>query len=499
MAVVWFVFIVAGVGAIISTFALAPLGVAIAVAVGVFSIWGGLSAVYSWHFGLRRRVLGHLQVDDVRKAHVLTHVIKTFERVDLQLALDRLHQFEGPRRPVFGVPTNPYHGAELLDLIDLNPTPVPLQWEHFPRSADQAQQCAVNSLYLLRHDGQPYCALVRPRRGRSRKQMELEILAARRETAQAALADILDTARLLSVYRGKVISLEKSEDRREDFTIKFHDLPGVRRDEIVLPEEVMAVAERNVLGLLAHAQTLRAAGRDTRHGVLLHGPPGTGKTLVTRYLARSCPDYTVILLTGRELRFVRESCQLARLLAPSLIIMEDVDLIATDRRQRKDNALLHDLLDEMDGLGPRTDCIFLLTSNRPEVLEPALAARPGRVDQAVYFPLPDLECRRRLFTQYGAGLDLAGAEQGPLLERTEGASPAFIRELFRKAALLAAERGEQSRPLKVTADDLERALRELVVFGGELTRQLLGFGRDGDGEGTTRRTSRQERNRVEGG
>jgi ATP-dependent 26S proteasome regulatory subunit len=217
--------------------------------------------------------------------------------------------------------------------------------------------------------------------------------------------------------------------------------------------------------------------------VLLHGPPGTGKTLVTRYLARACTDYTVIVLTGRQLGLVRESCQLARVLAPSLVIMEDVDLIATDRRRQRNNVLLHDLLDEMDGLGARTDCVFLLTTNRPEVLEPALAARPGRVDQAIYFPLPDRECRQRLFAAFGKGLDLEGVDLDPLLERTEGASPAFLQELFRKAALLAAERGERARPLKVTAEDFERALRELVLFGGALTRQLLGFRRDGDGTG----------------
>ena len=67
------------------------------------------------------------------------------------------------------------------------------------------------------------------------------------------------------------------------------------------------MVERNVLGLLEHAATLRKAGRGTRHGVLFHGPPGVGKTLVTKYLARACPDYTVILLTGRQLKLVRES------------------------------------------------------------------------------------------------------------------------------------------------------------------------------------------------
>jgi ATP-dependent 26S proteasome regulatory subunit len=114
-------------------------------------------------------------------------------------------------------------------------------------------------------------------------------------------------------------------------------------------------------------------------------------------LARACPDYTAIVLTGRNLSLVRQSCRLARLLAPSIVILEDVDLIAVERRENFHAPLLHDLLEEMDGLGRKTDCIFLLTTNRPEVLEPALASRPGRVDQAIFFPLPDVNCRRRLF------------------------------------------------------------------------------------------------------
>ena len=158
-------------------------------------------------------------------------------------------------------------------------------------------------------------------------------------------------------------------------------------------------------------------------------------------------------------------------------------MIAADRSQSFDTTLLHDLMDEMDGLGAKSDVIFLLTTNRPRVLETALAARPGRVDQAVYFPLPDRDCRTRLFAHFGVGLDLSAVDSGPLLDRTEGASPAFIAELFRKAALMAAERGETSDPLKLTDADFTAAVRELVEFGGVLTQQLLGYRTDPDAGG----------------
>jgi ATP-dependent 26S proteasome regulatory subunit len=109
------------------------------------------------------------------------------------------------------------------------------------------------------------------------------------------------------------------------------------------------------------------------------------------------------------------------------------------------------------------------------VLEAALSARPGRIDQAIEFPLPDEPCRRRLFGLYGKGLDLSTLDLDRWVTRTEGVSPAFIEELLRKSALMAAERGEREPPLLLRDADVQAALEELVVFGGELTQKLLGF------------------------
>ena len=111
-----------------------------------------------------------------------------------------------------------------------------------------------------------------------------------------------------------------------------------------------------------------------------------------------------------------------------------------ERRHPAYQITLHQLLNEMDGLGSDAEVIFILTTNRPQAIEPALAARPGRIDQAIEFPLPDADCRRRLLDLYGRGLTLALADPERLIARTEGASPAFIQELVRKAALIAAER-----------------------------------------------------------
>lgn len=412
-----------------------------------------------------------------QRGTILTRPVPNWERVNLFLALEALRE-QAPGAPPlvsFG-----YYNELAQGLANSASRRMPLEYAVRPTSLTGTTKVVACGLYRLRlPDGTPFVALL--------SRCYFETLAATPEAAQAALDRVLHEAAKRNVYRGQVVVIENTQymgdEIGQDYQIVFHDMPAVPREEIVLPEEVLKVVERNVIGLLAHAGTLRRAGRSTRHGVLFHGPPGVGKTLVTKYLARACPNYTVILLTGRQLRFVRESCQLAKLLQPALIVIEDVDLIATDRSQSFDTTLLHDLMDEMDGLGTKADVIFLLTTNRPRALEGALATRPGRVDQAIYFPLPDRACRQRLFAHFARGLDPSAVDADPLLDKTEGASPAFIGELFRKAALMAAERGEQSDPLKLTDADFAAAVRELVEFGGALTQQLLGYRSDPDAGG----------------
>jgi AAA+ superfamily predicted ATPase len=432
------------------------------------------SVVLVGHFlGIAVAVNRHLGLS-WKSATVLTRPLLNWERVNLFLALEALLEATPRAKRVISLG---YHN-ELTAALQINASRnTPLEFAVRHTSLTETVKVVSAGLYLLRPPEMPPFAAALTR-------STLDVMAATPEEAQVCLDRVLAEARRRNVFRGEVLVVEQAgyagPGGEQDFQIKFHELPRVTRDQIILPDEVLKVVERNVIGLLAHAEILRKSGRSTRHGVLFHGPPGVGKTLVTKYLARACPDYTVILLTGRQLRLVRESCILARLLQPALVVIEDVDLIAADRDQNFDTTLLHDLMDEMDGLGPKADVIFLLTTNRPSILEKALTARPGRVDQAIYFPLPDRDCRRRLFQHFATGLDLAAVDFEPLLDRTDGASPAFIEELFRKAALMAAERGEKSDPLALTNQDFEAAVRELIEFGGAITQHLLGYRSDPD-------------------
>lgn len=497
---VWLVLVIGGIVGTVATFAQGNVPLGLAVGIASIATWVGWGKLSGYLFGIRRHVTGHL-CTSWGNTEVVRHVVSRRGRADLQIAVDEVRArftSSGDVRTRFGL-RMPF---ALAQTVEQNVKPAPIQWDPVPSGPGGATMRVVqHALCLLRtRDGRPFVAVIRPgdsdssyaiidddfdEGGRPRisgsgQAYALEVAAADRATADAALAELRDLASAKSVYRGQVLSLEQPlpEDVSEGdpFVVRFSDMAAVPRERIVLPDEVMRVIERNVLGMLKHREVLRATGRSTRHGLLFHGPPGVGKTLVTKYLARAAEGYTVIMLTGRHLRFIRESCRLARLLAPSMVVMEDVDLVASERRGNRHTTLLHELMDEMDGLGSKSDTIFILTTNRPEILEPALAARPGRVDQAVYFPLPDLESRRRLFELFAKGLYLGKVDVEALLQRTESASPAFIEELFRKAVLFAAERGERVVPMPMEQADFDQALRELVEFGGELTRSLLGHG-----------------------
>jgi ATP-dependent 26S proteasome regulatory subunit len=134
----------------------------------------------------------------------------------------------------------------------------------------------------------------------------------------------------------------------------------------------------------------------------------------------------------------------------------------------------------MDGLAEDADLLFILTTNRPDILEPALAARPGRIDQAIEIPPPDADCRRRLLDLYGRGLRVELADREKVIARTAGVSAAFIRELLRKAAVFAAEEDGEGE-LIVRDRHVQEALTELLVVGGALTQSLLGAARPRDG------------------
>jgi ATP-dependent 26S proteasome regulatory subunit len=265
--------------------------------------------------------------------------------------------------------------------------------------------------------------------------------------------------------------------------VVFLDRPNLRSDQLVLPEAAMGAIEAQVFGIARHKERLLASGQHLKRGLLLHGPPGTGKTLTVRYLIGSLREHTVVLLTGRGLNRVSAACGLARLLQPSVVVLEDVDLVAEERGMYgpHGNPVLFEVLNEMDGIEEDADVVFLLTTNRADRLEPALAARPGRVDLAIEIPLPAEDARRRLIELYGRDIDLRLQDVERVVERTAGVTASFVKELMRKAALLAALGSEGTGRITVSDQVINAALDELLAEETSLTRRLLGGAQRTDG------------------
>jgi DNA polymerase III delta prime subunit len=298
--------------------------------------------------------------------------------------------------------------------------------------------------------------------------------------SQDFLKRLEEAVRRAESYRGKILSLE-SGDRfsGKSSGILVHKLAAVGRDQVILPSSTLDLLDRNVVRFVGLRSRLSSLGLATKKGLLFYGPPGTGKTHTIHYLAGSLQGHTTLLITAEQVGLLDEYMALARLLQPSIVVIEDVDLIARERTSMDSpcqEALLNKLLNEMDGLRPDSDILFILTTNRPEALEAALASRPGRVDQAIEFPLPDDEGRTKLVRLYARGVEVTEEVVRETVKRTEGVSASLIKELMRRTAQFHLERSGSGR---VGLEDLESALDELLFSGGTLNRKLLGGRVDG--------------------
>ena len=347
--------------------------------------------------------------------------------------------------------------------------PGPVQYTDVEVGDGRVVQCVSSGVYLVRHDGEPLVVLL------SRSQtpfggftLRLEGVG-RQGAVPAFFGDLRQAMREHNVFRGRVISLHADEQRNA--SVQFHHLERVERDAVILPAGTLERLERHAIGIAAEAPRLRAAGRHLKRGILLHGPPGTGKTLTVTYLVGAMPGRTTVLLTGRGLALIEEAIGIARQLAPATVVFEDIDLVAAERTfEFGDHGILFELLNQMEGLGGDEDLLFVLTTNRPDILEPALAARPGRVDLAVEVPLPDADGRRRLLDLYAAGIALDDATAQAIVDRTDGTPGAFFRELVRQAMLRSALDGDGT----TRGSDVVAALDELLDDRATLTRRLLG-------------------------
>ncbi len=402
-------------------------------------------------------------------------------RADVQAAIDRL--FSASPIRFFGI--HEHSRYDTLGIADLTRDGkgahaiVPAQYQDVDVGESAPVKCLNNGLWLCRTDALRYAVVLSAHREygyETGTRIEIAVPAGANgaEFVQRCFSELENAVNAAHCYRGKVLSLDGGNDYRgRSRGIMVHKLPPVQREDVILPEATLKLLDRNVLSFVGSRDELRRLGQSTRKGILLYGPPGTGKTHTIRYLASNLPGHTTLIITAAQVGLLAHYMNLARLLQPAMVVIEDVDLIARNRDAMGpcEESMLNGLLNEMDGLKQDADILFILTTNRPEQLEGALASRPGRIDQAIEVPLPDDIGRRKLVQLYGRGLPLRDAVVGAAAQRTKGVSAAFIKELMRRIAQASIARDGGAT---VESDDISEALDDMLFAGGKLNVKLLG-------------------------
>jgi len=254
---------------------------------------------------------------------------------------------------------------------------------------------------------------------------------------------IVKTVGTIYDSRVRVMELETAPN------VTFEQVGGLR-GEI---EEVREAVEYP----LTRPEIFAKVGVEPPKGILLFGPPGTGKTLIAKAVANNAhADF--IRMSGAELvhKFIGEGAQLVRELftfarerAPSIVFIDEIDAIASQRTNDGTSGsaevqrTLMQLLAEMDGFDNRGNVRIMAATNRIDILDPAIL-RPGRFDRIIEIPVPDEDSRREIFKIHTQKMHLAGVDLETLIPLTNGMTGAEIQAICREAGMRAVRRNSDA-------------------------------------------------------
>jgi len=245
--------------------------------------------------------------------------------------------------------------------------------------------------------------------------------------AQKILDSIRAAIKKHGVMKGGVISggqlLERSTLGLSNFFVNKDILEEIRIHLLDLFDE-------------KKQRAFKAADVPFQRGVLLTGIPGTGKTTLSKIIEAVSPNITVMWLQQSQLDDSFGACmELARKLSPTIVVMEDLDTVATDRKSTMGNRPLGRILNEINGRAVNDGIVFIGTTNRPDDLDPALT-RSGRFDIIIELGLPDDETRLAFIKHLFRDLPLPSKiKPDQLLSATKGYTQADIVEMVRSAVL----------------------------------------------------------------
>jgi len=355
----------------------------------------------------------------------------------------------------------------------------------WPVGPDEQIYLPVDCFWIIGGDKTAERMVIRLRFVAYTHQTELDVACEDRAAGEECLKAIIAWADKHSVYRNRILQLGFEAGTKDEYgdvesperlRVVFRADETVSDDDIVMDEHVLQILWRNVIDLHERRDILKQLSVPVRRGVLLYGPPGTGKTYACRYLCGKLPETTRIMVTGSALTQVGALFSLARLLQPTLLILEDVDLIFAAREINLYSTALGDMLDQMDGLRPFEDVGVVLTTNAIDRLEAAIKDRPGRVSQCIYMGPPNRKLRHRYLKRYLRDYDTSNLSFDTLVEQADGASQAFLKEWVHRSVQISSERIDgKNTALDLRDEDFTGALEEMKSFVEGSTGQIIGF------------------------
>lgn len=231
-------------------------------------------------------------------------------------------------------------------------------------------------------------------------------------------------------------------------------------DDVVLGDKERSAINCNVISFLNNSDLFAAKGLSKSRGILLYGAPGTGKTMTCESIINQV-DCTVICVsndTVENLREIKRIYELAEKLAPTLMVIEDIDTLGgLDRMDGASHPFLGELLSSLNGVGSTGNVVTVATTNYPQHLDRALADRPGRFDIRIEFPIPDANLRKAILQKYLANFNTGKISMDSFARDSEGLTGAYLREVVTAAYLITIERDLD----KITSEVLMESLTQV--------------------------------------
>ena len=231
----------------------------------------------------------------------------------------------------------------------------------------------------------------------------------------------------------------------EDAPYLDDEIGNVVWDDITLPANILRDLREAVEGFFAQRQVIESFGFTWKRGILLIGPPGTGKTMVCKAAAAALPSLPFLYVRALESHYaIAQVFDRARKLSPCILAFEDIDGLITAEKRTV-------FLNEMDGFASNEGLLVIASSNHPGKIDEALLKRPSRFDRVFHLGLPEKE-ERRAFCQHLLQRSSLADKLAPdfdreklaekVAEKTDGFTPAYLKEAFLSAALSRAQKGE---------------------------------------------------------